>query len=133
MIKSKYIDTGGEIYFRQFPLPFHKNAQKAAEASLCANAQGKFWDYHDKLYNNQEALSLGELKTYARDMGMDAQRFNKCLDGGEMERTVSEDLAAGTSAGVTGTPAFFINGIPLVGNQPFAKFEKVIDIELANG
>jgi protein-disulfide isomerase len=119
------------LVFRQFPLEFHENAPKAAEAALCANEQKKFWDFHDVLFKNQQKLKVEDLKQHAASMGLDASKFNECLDSGRMASAVKEDQAAGAKAGVNGTPAFFINGTMLSGAQPLDEFKKVIDAELA--
>lgn len=110
----------------------HSNAQLAAEAAQCANAQGKFWEYHDQLFANQRALTPDDLKKYAAAVGVDEDAFNACLDGGQTKADVNADHQAGVAAGVSGTPAFFINGRFLSGAQPFDAFKKVIDEELAN-
>lgn len=116
--------------FRDFPLAMHKNAQKAAEAASCANDQGKFWEYHDKLFANQRALSPENLKQYATELGLDVDAFGACLDSGSFARDIRADVNDGKRVGVTGTPAFFINGRFLSGAQPFAKFQSIIDAEL---
>jgi protein-disulfide isomerase len=118
------------LVFRQFPLEMHKDAPKAAEAALCANEQGKFWEYHDTLFQNQQALSVDDLKKHAGAVSLDAKKFGECLDSGKMAATVKADFEAGSKVGVTGTPAFFINGVMLSGAQPFEEFKKVIDEEL---
>lgn len=118
------------LVFRQFPLSFHSHAKKAAEASLCADAQGKFWPYHDALFADQKHLEPAELKAAAKKLGLDEAAFASCLDGGSKGATIEEDLAAAQRAGVTGTPAFFINGVLLSGAQPIEEFERVIDAEL---
>jgi protein-disulfide isomerase len=118
------------LVFRHFPLEFHKNAEKAAEASMCANEQGKFWEYHDVLFKNQQTLEVDQLKTHATEVGLDGNTFAACLDSGKYKKTVEEDTAAGQKVGVSGTPAFFINGVMLSGAQPFDEFKKVIDQEL---
>ena len=120
-----------KLVFRQFPLEFHKEAPKAAEASLCAGDQGKFWEYHDALFANQSALQVEQLKEHAKKVGLDAAKFDKCLDSGEKAATVKADQEDGQKVGVNGTPAFFINGILLSGAQPFDEFKSVIDAELA--
>lgn len=108
-IKSQYIDTGkAKLFFRNFPLPFHENAEKSAEASLCANEQGKFWAFHDKLFANQTSLSIDNLKQYAKDLVLDASKFNSCLDAGTTANQVTKDTSDGTSYGIGGTPSFFI-------------------------
>ncbi|MFP2960145.1 thioredoxin domain-containing protein [Myxococcus sp. 1LA] len=118
------------IVFRHFPLDFHKEAPKASEASLCAGDQGKFWEMHDALFANQQALGVDALKKHAADLKLDTAKFNACLDSGEKGAIVQKDLAEGKQAGVTGTPAFFINGILLSGAQPFDEFKSIIDAEL---
>jgi protein-disulfide isomerase len=120
------------LVYRQFPLSFHPHAAKAAEASLCAADQGKFWEYHDVLFKNQKKLEPTDLKAHATEVGMDAQKFGQCLDSGDKKKAVDADQQAGLAAGVGGTPAFFINGIFLNGAQPIDEFKKVIDGELAS-
>ncbi len=120
------------LVFRHFPLEFHAQAEKAAEASLCANDQGKFWNLHDLMFKNQETLQVDKLKEYAKGIaGVDAAKFDKCLDSGEKKATVEGDQKAGSEAGVNGTPAFFVNGILISGAQEFDKFKDVIDRELS--
>jgi protein-disulfide isomerase len=116
------------LVYRQFPLSFHPHAAKAAEASLCAADQGKFWEYHDVLFKNQKKLE----PTHASEVGLDGQKFGQCLDSGDKKKAVDADQQAGLAAGVGGTPAFFINGIFLNGAQPIDEFKKVIDAELAS-
>jgi protein-disulfide isomerase len=117
--------------WRDFPLNFHKDAQKAAEAGMCAHDQGKFWEYHDKLFENQRALKVENLKQYAADMGLDTGKFDACLDSGKYEADVKQDLEDGQGAGVQGTPAFFVNGRFLSGAQPYENFVNLIEEELA--
>jgi protein-disulfide isomerase len=119
------------LHFRQFPLPFHENAFKAAEASLCANDQGKFWALHDHMFAHQAELDLDSLKKSARSVGLDGPAFDKCVDAGMHASEVTQSIAAGKLLGVEGTPAFFINGIALHGAQPFERFTEIIDAELA--
>jgi protein-disulfide isomerase len=121
------------LVYRHFPLSFHPHAQKAAEAAACAEAQGKFWDMHKQLFANQQKLAPDELKAHAQAVGLDAAKFGACLDSSATKAQVDADQKAGAEAGVTGTPAFFINGKQLSGAQPFEEFEKVIDAELAKG
>jgi len=120
------------LVYRQFPLSFHPHAAKAAEASLCAADQGKFWEYHDVLFKNQKKLEPTDLKAHATEVGMDPQKFGQCLDSGDKKKAVDADQQAGLQAGVGGTPAFFINGIFLNGAQPIDEFKKIIDGELAS-
>ncbi len=114
-----------------FPLSnIHPFAQKAAEAAECAYDQGEFWQYHDLLFENQSALDTTSLKKYAVGLGLDVDSFNTCLDSGEKAQQVQSDLQAGQTAGVRGTPTFFINGQRLVGALPLNRFQTVIDGEL---
>jgi len=96
--------------FRQFPLPFHAHARLAAEASLAAHAQGKFWPYHDLLFAHQKALSRGDLERYAQTAGLDVELFRKQLDEHRHAAAVSEDIGIGNQVHVNGTPTLFING-----------------------
>jgi len=122
------------LVFRDYPLPFHPLARPAAEAANCANAQGKFWEYHQKLFANQSALATDNLKSYAKDVGLDTTKFDKCLaDDKGIKVAIDKDIVDGSKVGVNGTPAFFINGRMLSGAQPFEKFKEVIDDELASG
>ncbi len=132
---QKVFDTyGGDkvrIVFRDYPLPFHDRARPAAEAAACANAQNKFWEYNKKLFNNQNALSDENLKSYAKDLGLDQAKFDECYGKKQFSANIDKDLMDGAMAGVNGTPAFFINGRSLSGAQPFEKFKEIIDEELA--
>jgi len=116
--------------FRHFPLDFHAQAQKAGEAAACAGDQGKFWEMHDTLWANTAKLGVSDLKAHAAALGLDAAAFDKCLDSGAYAALLAKDEEAGRAYGVSGTPAFFVNGRPLVGAQPFEAFQQVIDDEL---
>jgi len=119
------------IVYRQFPLTnIHPHAQKAAEASLCANDQQKFWEFHDSMFSNQSELSVPDLKQRAVDLKLNAQMFNQCLDSGKHVAAIQADIQEGARNGVTGTPALFINGRLLAGNQPYAEIRNVIEDEL---
>ncbi len=120
------------VVFRYFPLSFHAHAQKAAEAAACADDQGKFWEMHQVLFQNQQALEVDKLKGYAKSIGLDEQKFDKCLDSGDKASLVKSEMEAGQKVGVTGTPAFFVNGVMLSGAQPFGEFKQLIDTELEN-
>jgi len=119
------------IVFRHFPLPSHKEAAKASEAALCASEQQKFWEMHDGLFANQSRLQLSDLRQRAADLALDLERFNDCLDSGRHAQNVQADVVAGSRYGVSGTPAFFINGRSLVGAAPYEQFVRLIDEELA--
>jgi len=133
-IDEQYIKTGKvKLVYRDFPLSFHQYAQKAAEAAECANEQGKFWEYHDLLFERQEEWSNGgiqKFKEYAQELGLDSAKFNDCLDSGKFAQEVQKDSVDGQAYGVSGTPTFFINGIEVVGAQPFSVFKQIIDNEL---
>ncbi len=117
--------------FRDFPLTsIHPQAQIAAEAAECANEQGKFWEMHDLIYANQDALSNDSYKGFADQIGLDAQKFNDCLSTNKYADEIAADEKDGEAYGVTGTPTFFINGWRLVGAQPTSEFETLIDKEL---
>lgn len=139
-IKKEYVDTGkARFAYRHFPLTtIHQNAAKAGEASECANDQGKFWEYHDSLFENQAAwanqtasdatatfVSLGER------LGLTTQELKSCLDSGKHAKDVSDDETAGQQAGVNGTPATYINGQLVSGAQPYTAFKSLIDAALA--
>ena len=128
-VEKKYGDKV-RLVFRQYPLPFHQNAQKAAEASLCALDQGKFWELHDAMFGNQSELGVDQLKAKAASLGMNADKFNKCLDSGEKASAIQADVKAGSAAGVSGTPAMFINGRFISGAVPIDQITTVIDDEL---
>jgi protein-disulfide isomerase len=118
------------IAFKQMPLPFHDKAHLAAEAALAANEQGKFWQYHDKLFANQQALERASLEKYAEELGLNMSKFKAALDSGKFKDKVDSDAKEGAAVGATGTPTFFINGTKVVGAQPFDAFKTVIDTEL---
>src|SRR6266851_1455880 len=120
------------LVFRHFPLDFHPFAQKAAEAGACAADQGgdKFWKLHDRMFTDQQKLAVEDLKGYAKELGLDSARFDKCLDGGEKRALVEADEKAGQEAGVSGTPAFFVNGVFINGAVPYEQFKDAVDREL---
>jgi protein-disulfide isomerase len=135
-LKSSSLFNDGEInfMFRHFPLnSIHPHAQKAAEASECANRQGKFWEYHDVLFANGDALAVANLKTYAGQVGLDQGEFDSCLDNGEATAKVNADLKSATDAGGRGTPYFVVynsdNGktAAVSGAVPFANIESAIN------
>jgi protein-disulfide isomerase len=119
------------LVYRQFPLnSIHPNAQRAAEASLCANEQGKFWEMHDLMFEDQSGLSAEALTQKAESLELDGTTFQQCLSSNKYAEQVKQDVMAGTVVGVTGTPAVFINGRPLVGNVPYSDVAQIIDDEL---
>ncbi len=135
LIDTNYIKTGKvKFVYKDFPLNFHENAQKAAEAARCVGEQkgdAGYFKMHDKLYQNQESLGVENLKKWARELGVDGAKFDKCLDDGKFADAVKIEMAYGQQLGVSGTPAFFINGKMLTGAQPYSAFQQVIDAELS--
>jgi protein-disulfide isomerase len=118
------------VAFKQMPLPFHDKAHLAAEAALAANEQGKFWEMHDKLFANQQALDRPNLEKYAEELGLNMAKFKAALDSGKFKERVDREAKEGNAVGATGTPTFFINGHILVGAQPVDAFKTAIDAEL---
>lgn len=146
-IKTKYVNTGKvKLVFRDYPLDFHPMAQLSAEAAECVREKGgdsAYYKYHDKLFLEQQLLDSGkadgavtttvqytkdDLKKWAKALGYD---ISSCLDSEKFKSEVEKDLSDGKAAGISGTPAFVINGIFVSGAQPFSEFEKIIEGELA--
>lgn len=143
---KKYVDDtypqifaqyGDKIYyvFHDYPLPFHANAQKAAEAARCAGDAANYWGYHDLLFKNHDEWADKPDPTdlfvgYAQKLGLDKDKFKTCLTSGKFSQAVKDDLALGQKVSVNGTPSFFINGRMLVGAQPFENFKFIIEEEL---
>jgi protein-disulfide isomerase len=120
-----------KLVHRDFPIEsLHPQAPKAAEAARCAHEQGKFWEYHDALFANAPKASQEQLGVYAQQVGLELPSFERCLSSGIHAAAVRKDVDDGTRLGVTGTPAFFINGRLLSGAQPLESFARVIDEEL---
>ena len=119
------------LVYRDYPLPNHGDAPKAAEAAHCAGDQGKYWEMHGQLFANQGKLKVEDLKAHARQIGLDGAKFDQCLESGVKATLVAENLKAGNEAGVSGTPAFFINGRLLSGAQPLSAFKQAVDAELS--
>jgi len=147
LILENYIDTGKvKFVYRDFPIvSIHPNgAVVTALAAECADEQGIFWQYHDKIFQNQknwERLATEDvvnvLKSYAVDLALDTNQFNECLDSGKYLNEVNNDLQEGNSYGITGTPSFFIGNeksgyIKLTGAQPYSVFQNIFDQLLAN-
>ncbi|MBJ6763869.1 thioredoxin domain-containing protein [Myxococcaceae bacterium JPH2] len=116
--------------FKHQPLPMHPNAKPAAQASMAAHEQGKFWEMHDKLFANQRALDRASLDKYAQEIGLNMAKFKAAMDSNKFDKQIEADMAAGAAVGASATPSFFINGRPLVGAQPLEAFKRVIDEEL---
>lgn len=118
--------------FRHLPLTsIHPEAFPSAEASMCANEQNAFWEFHDKIFENQDKLGRDLYLQIARDLKLDVTAFEGCLNTGKYKDLVQQDLDFAINLGVQSTPTFFINGLPVVGAQPLETFKQVIDKELA--
>jgi protein-disulfide isomerase len=118
------------VAFKHQPLTQHPSAKIAAAASMAAHEQGKFWEMHDKLFNQQTALNRAALEKYAQELGLDMGKFKAALDSNKYDEYISQDSAQGTQLGASGTPTFFINGRQIVGAKPPEVFRRVIDEEL---
>jgi protein-disulfide isomerase len=141
-IWTDYVETGRIKYvFRDMPLSFHKQAFKAAEATHCAGAQGKFWAMHDVLFQNQSALAPEQLAAHAKTVGVDDAQFQRCLDSGKFAADINKDIADAGAAGITGTPTFLVGVIQpgdgrvkvvskLVGAKPYVEFKAALDAAL---
>lgn len=121
--KVKYV-------FRDFPLSFHQFSHRAHEAAHCAGDQGKYFELNRKLFDSQDDLKEESLKKYAKDLQLDTKKFDECLASNKYAARVDADIDAGVNVGVSGTPAFFINGIMLSGAQPYESFKQLIESEL---
>jgi len=130
-IKKLQEDFGGKlaVAYKDFPLPMHAHAEKAAEAARCAGKQGHFWAFHDELFSSKE-LDIDQLKAQARSLKLDPAAFNKCLDGGETAAAVQQDREQGLRLGLSGTPSFFVNGHFLSGALDYATLRKMVDQQL---
>lgn len=117
--------------FKDFPLPNHAEAPKASEAAHCAGDQSKYWEMHDRLFANQQALAVPALKAHAAVLGLDAAKFDQCLDSDKYADIVKADLDEGQKLGIQSTPTLFVNGRPVIGAQPYEYFVTVVEEELA--
>jgi protein-disulfide isomerase len=139
-IEKNYVETGKIRHvFKDFPLEFHKSAPKAAEATMCAEDQGKYWEMHEMLFNNQKALAIDDLKKYATDLGLDVAKFEQCLNGGAKAEQIKADMEEARKAGISGTPAFILaivdpqnpkmaKGVKVMsGARPYDFFKEEID------
>lgn len=137
-IKSEYIDTGkAYLVYKHMPLSFHPAAVVSAQAAECVGEQGKFWEFHDKIYDEQAKQGGGtieysrvELVAWAGDIGVNVADLNSCLDDGRYLDKIEQHITEASKAGVLGTPSFVINGQSISGAQPFAAFQAVIEAEL---
>lgn len=116
--------------FMDFPLAFHRDARKAHEAARCAADQEKYFEYNRKVFDNQAKIGVEDLKKYAKELQLNTKKFNECLDNGKHGKSVEESIRIGSDAGVSGTPAFFINGILVSGAQPYESLKELVEQEL---
>jgi len=140
-IDRVYIQTGKLRHvIKDFPLPMHEHAAEAAEAADCAGAQGKYWEMHDLLFNNQQALGLQQLTAYANNLKLDMKAFDHCMSTGAFKDKIARDIAEGQQIGVTGTPSFILGvttdgktmkGNLIIGTRPFPFFQEQIESKLA--
>lgn len=127
-IKENYVKTGKvKLIYRDFPLGFHAQAQKAAEAAECAGEENKYYEMHDKLFTDGVQGGVDSFKKFAADIGLNTAKFNDCLDSGKMASEVQKDTSDGAQYGVTGTPGFFVNGQLISGAQPYQVFQQAIE------
>jgi protein-disulfide isomerase len=128
-IKEEYGDQV-RIVFKHHPLPFHKDAPLASQAAIEAHAQGKFWEFHDRLFGDVKSIKREHLEAHAQALGLDMAQFRGALDSGVHAAKVERDAGEAQALGASGTPAFFVNGRFLSGAQPFESFKALIDEEL---
>jgi protein-disulfide isomerase len=131
-VRKLKADFGDKVSFtyKDFPLPMHARAEKAAEATRCASKQNKFWEFHDELFHSKE-LDVDQLKAQARALNLNTEQFDKCLDSGEQAATVERDRKEGMRLGITGTPSFFVNGHYLSGALDYAALRQIVEQQLA--
>ena len=133
-IKSTYIETGKvKFVYRDFPLGFHSQAEPAAIAANCAGEQEKYFQFHDKIFDNGGAggKSNADYKKWAQEIGLDVPKWEKCTNDPAQKQEIQKDIDDGSAAGISGTPGFIINGKLLSGAQPFSAFQQVIEGELS--
>jgi len=120
-----------KIVFKDYPLPNHPQAPKAAEAARCAGEQNKYWEMHDAMFANQRALEVPSLKQTARAIGLNGATFDGCLDSGKWQATIRAGSELGEQMGVNSTPTLYVNGRAVIGAMPFENFKQIIDEELS--
>jgi protein-disulfide isomerase len=131
-IEREYPDDV-RIVFKHLPLRIHSKAPAAHAAAEAAHRQGKFWEMHDLIFADQRGMSPEKYEEYATQIGLDVERFNKDIASADVKKKVDADAAEAAKLGVTGTPAFFVNGRFVSGAQPFTTFKSMIDEELGKG
>jgi protein-disulfide isomerase len=122
-----------KVVFKHYPLPFHKEAEPAARASWAAQQQGKFWEYHDILFNNQDKLGSDFYLATARELKLDEAKFKADMASEAAAKQVKEDADAGSKNGIQGTPGFFVNGVAVKGAYPTSHFKTLVDRWLNKG
>jgi protein-disulfide isomerase len=132
-IKKEFGPDKVRIVFRDMPLPNHNRALPASLAARCANEQGKFWEMHNTLFENQQKLEDKDLKEYAKTVGLDVAKFNECFDGKKYVADLEKSRSEAEKIGIAATPSFLINGVLLQGAQPFEKFKEKIDRAAKHG
>jgi len=116
-----------KVVFKHLPLDFHKNAKPAARATMAAHEQGKFWEMHDKLFENQRNLTEPFFMKTAKDLGLDIEKFKTDFKSGKYDKQIDSDVAIANKNGIRGTPGFFVNGVAVKGARPFEHFKMIID------
>lgn len=133
-VLPRLLETYGDqiLYvYRDFPLSgLHPSASAAAEAANCAGAQDAYWQYHDALFSNQYGFSKDAFLSYARDLNLDMEAFTDCIENGTYQEEIAADYDAAAALGINSTPTFFINGLAVIGAQPYEVFAQIIDSEL---
>lgn len=132
-LNKDYVNSGKvKIVYRHFPLSGHINAMPAAEASECAGLQGKFWEMHDKIFvmNGQKSLGVENFKQAARDLKLDMDKYNACMDNHEMKSKITDDMQSGHDLEINGTPASFINDQVSSGAVSYSDFKEIVEEEL---
>ncbi len=140
-IRKEYIDAGKlKHVFKDFPLGFHKKAKKAAEASLCAGEEQKYWEMHDLVFENQRQIDIPHLTSHAEKLGLELEDFKKCLNDGRYAKGIDKDINTGQKIGVRGTPSFILGRINdkgevegdfIRGARPYKAFKSALDTMLA--
>lgn len=128
MLATIFSENANEVrlVFKDMPLRMHNLARPAHEAARCAGAEGRYWPYHDRLFAEQPRFERGDLIRYAEELGLDGQRFARCLDERRYAADVDADLTQARALGITGTPTFVINNRILVGAHPIETFREII-------
>ncbi len=140
-LRTDYINKGKVVFsYRQYPLPFHPHAQKAAEASVCAGELGKFWEMHDAIFQNIQQIEVPALKERAKKVGLKQAKFDSCLDSGKLKESVEKDASDGAAVGIRGTPGFVVGKVDhknktvtgkiISGAYPFQTFKDQIEESL---